>query len=105
MFQGDIVLVKFPFSNMVDYKIRPALIVSNNFFNQTHDVWVCPITSSNKQEYVALSNSIEEGKLDKDSFAKITVIGAINSEGIIKVVGKLTKQKTKEIIEELKLNF
>jgi|GEM_PF-436085 len=33
--RGEIVLISFPFTNMVTTKVRPALIVSSNSFNKT----------------------------------------------------------------------
>jgi len=29
----DIVYIKFPFTDLTNYKLRPALIISNNRFN------------------------------------------------------------------------
>jgi mRNA interferase MazF len=105
MFQGEIVLIRFPFSNMVDYKIRPAIIISNDKFNQYFDSWLCPITSVLTAQGEPINKYLEEGNLDKLSYAKTTVLFSISSDLILKKVGKLSKQKTKEIIEEIKLNF
>ncbi len=33
-FQKELVLLPFPFSNMEGTKVRPALIVSNDYFNK-----------------------------------------------------------------------
>lgn len=43
--QGEIVAVKFPFTDGSQFKKRPVLIVSNNLVNQTGDYLVIQITS------------------------------------------------------------
>ena len=43
---GDVVLVRFPFTNQQEFKQRPAVGVSNAFYNNVRpDVVVMPITS------------------------------------------------------------
>jgi len=67
MKQRDIILVPFPFSDQSGQKVRPALVISNNIFNQTSDdLLVCAITSTFKQEkYIVFlkANDIETGVL------------------------------------------
>ena len=47
MEQQELVWVRFPFSNLEESKIRPAVIVSNNGYNQgTRDIIVCSVTSN-----------------------------------------------------------
>lgn len=43
--QGDIVIVKFPFTNLSGYKQRPAIIVSNENVNKTGDFIVVMLTT------------------------------------------------------------
>ncbi|MGN6617936.1 MAG: type II toxin-antitoxin system PemK/MazF family toxin [Ilyomonas sp.] len=43
--RGDIVWVKFPFSDASANKLRPALIISNNIVNQTGDYLLMQITT------------------------------------------------------------
>lgn len=105
MQQGDIILVRFPFSNLAEYKVRPALIVSNNSFNKKLDLWACPVTSKNNDNCVALSGSFSEGKLERESFAKTNTITTLEKELVIKKIGKISKEKTNEIIEQLIQNL
>lgn len=47
MRQGDIVWVRLPFSDLERQKARPALVVSNDAYNDAQpDVVVCAITSN-----------------------------------------------------------
>ena len=105
MEQGDIILVRYPFSNAADYKIRPAVVVSNNGFNKRFDNWICPITSKRQEQTVELNKSIVEGKLERESFAKTNSIAVIENDLIIKRIGKITKEKTEEIIEHITKNL
>jgi mRNA interferase MazF len=43
--QGDIVLIKFPFSDLTGSKLRPAVIVSNSVVNKTKDIILAQISS------------------------------------------------------------
>jgi mRNA interferase MazF len=43
--QGDIVVVKFPFTDGSEFKKRPALIISNETVNKTSDYLIVQITS------------------------------------------------------------
>lgn len=105
MEQGDIILVKFPFSDKLNYKIRPAIIVSNNEFNKTFDIWSCPITSKETSQCIPLKNSLVEGNLERESYAKTSAITTIEKSLIIKKIGKINKEKIKQIIEKLTQNI
>ena len=102
---GDIVLVRFPFSNMIDYKIRPALVISTDDFNKKFDVWICPITSKKTLSSISLKKSFSEGKLDKESFVKTNVVTTADDGLIIKKIGKITKEKLNEVIEKIIQNI
>ena len=105
MEQGDLILVRFPFSNMVDYKIRPALVVSNNNLNKRFHLWACPVTSNGGSDCTIINNSLLEGKLDKESFVKTDVITNIEKDLVLKKIGKINKEKTGEVIELLVKNL
>lgn len=103
--QGDLILVRYPFSNMIDYKIRPALVVSNNFFNQKFDSWVCPVSTKNKNNYFEITNFVKEGNLNKKSFVKTNAIASLDSNLILKKIGKINSEKINLIINKLISNF
>jgi len=90
---------------MVDYKIRPALVVSNNKLNKTFHLWACPVTSNGGYDCTIINNFLLEGKLDKESFVKTSVITNIEKDLVLKKIGKINKEKTAEIIELLIRNL
>ena len=57
--QRDIVLVKFPFTDLANSKLRPALIISNEKINNTRDYIFMMITSSTlSSNFIELENSM-----------------------------------------------
>lgn len=105
MKQRDIVLVPFPFSDNSGQKIRPALIVSNNNFNQTSDdVVVCAITSNVKPlrySVIINQNNIESGILHESSAIKIETLFKIQKSLIIKIIGSINKATFEKVIKVL----
>lgn len=103
--QRDLVLVRYPFSNMADYKIRSAIIVSNNNFNKFNYLWVCPVTTKKHSSSVSINESLIEGKLDNISYAKTDTIAVYEKEIILKKLGKIENSFTNKIIDLLIKNF
>lgn len=52
--KGDVVIIKFPFTDGEEYKKRPALIISNNKVNRTGDYLMVQITSKDKRDHLSL---------------------------------------------------
>ena len=52
--RGEIVWVKFPFSDSTTTKLRPALIISNNSINRTGDYLLMQITSRLRNDNLSL---------------------------------------------------
>jgi len=76
--QKDIVLTKFPFSNLTDFKVRPVLVLSKNSYNRKYaDVIVCAITSNLEESDYGLTittESLEEGHLKMASKVRADAI-------------------------------
>jgi mRNA interferase MazF len=53
--RGDIVWVKFPFSDASSLKLRPALIISNNTVNATGDYLCMQITTRLRNDHLSLT--------------------------------------------------
>ncbi|MGN6401848.1 MAG: type II toxin-antitoxin system PemK/MazF family toxin [Flavisolibacter sp.] len=66
--RGEIVWVKFPFSDASTTKLRPALIISNDFVNKTGDYLLMQITSKLRGDNLSLI--IKEGDFDSSPLLK-----------------------------------
>lgn len=85
--KGDVVLVPFPFSNQLDHKKRPAVIISSTAYNiVSQDVVIMAITSQIGKTIVigeCLITNWQEAGLLKPSAIK-TAISTVEQSLIIK---------------------
>jgi mRNA-degrading endonuclease toxin of MazEF toxin-antitoxin module len=103
--QRDIVLLSFPFSDLKTQKVRPAIIISKDDYNQKfEDVIAIPMTSNLEiRNYAILisNKDLESGNLIKDSKAKIYRIFSVSKNLIKLKIGKIKVVVHKRIIEIL----
>lgn len=81
-------------------KIRPCLIVSNNFFNEGSSglVIVIPITNAFKGIPSHVGINPPEGGLDVPSYAICEQVRCISKERLIKKIGSI---KSKSILKDI----
>jgi len=112
--QWEIIMVGFPFVNLVQKKLRPALIISNDALNRiSNSVVVVQITSnlfSGFKEYnIPLSDSDViryEGTLPMyQSMIKPYIIFTIDKRLVGRRIGLLKPEKIKEVKESMKRIF
>lgn len=107
--QKSIVLVRFPFSNLVDYKIRPAIIVSNDYYNKRHsNFWIIPLTTkqSNKEFEIALhQEGIVKGTIEQKSFVRTDFIATVEHDRVLKEIGKVSAGFFKKTISKIQENL
>jgi mRNA interferase MazF len=88
---GDVVFVAFPFSDLTNTKLRPAVIL----LDAERGDWVlCQITSKAYTDAQAIQLTEEHfsiGKLDLTSYVRPTKLFTANQEIIKKQVGRLHK--------------
>ncbi len=102
--QRDILLVPFPFSNQSYSKVRPALVISNNSFNnQSKDVLVCGITSKYQKNYaINLSTeNLEEGEIKIKSSVKVQNIAKLDKKLFFKKIGKVNIDTLNQIKHQI----
>ena len=103
--QKDIVLLPYPFSNLKDKKIRPALIISNNSFNgRLNDCVALPLTTVIKTEPYSISINNEDlssGKLLKESRIRVDKIFTVEKNLISMKIGTVKDDILKKIKLEL----
>jgi len=92
-------LVPFPFSDLKDFKKRPALVLATL---DGEDIIILQITSQNKSEKYAIGitkNDFREGELSIDSFVRCDRIYTLDKKVILYKVGSLKENKF-DIIKE-----
>lgn len=105
--QGDIVLVEFPFSDLSDTKLRPAIVVSNIDINNTDDVILAAITTNIKNDEYSfeLSNTFLTKPMDKQCEVRCDKLFTCNQGIIKKAITKLHNPQVVELTKVVKRCF
>ncbi len=84
---------------------RPALVVSDDLFNQSHAelVVVLPITSKNKRIRSHAPVSPPEGGLSVQSYIKCEDVRSISIQRLERRLGKVTAGTLKEVENRLRI--
>lgn len=93
----DIVFVSFPFSNLSDTKLRPALVLA---YAQKNDWILCQITSKSYSDIQAVRIDEDDftwGTLERISYVRPGKLFTASEEVIVKNVAAL-KEKTHQAI-------
>ncbi|MBI2664860.1 type II toxin-antitoxin system PemK/MazF family toxin [Candidatus Woesearchaeota archaeon] len=105
MNQQDLVWVKLPFSNLRQSKVRPALVVSNNSYNNSNpDIVVCAVTSKLKEsEYsVQIGNKdLTSGNLPIKSRVRADKILQIEKELVIRPFAKIENKVFDKVVDKV----
>jgi len=99
---GDIILISFPFSDLISFKKRPCLVLKEH----QQDVLVIFISSQLKQgsidDILVKKDSINN--LATDSLIKVWKINVLHKSLIVKKIGNLDKGN-KSLLKNQLLNF
>jgi mRNA interferase MazF len=104
MRQGDLVIIKFPFSNFKNAKIRPALIISGSRYNKSNNVLLIAISTKKGIPGLTeplLKEDMKEGKVLKSSYIRYTNIASFEAGLVIKKFGSIRKSKVEKILTKL----
>ena len=102
---GDIVLTPFPFTDLSELKIRPAVVVADVGM---HDWIVCEVTSSRQLRgpYIAIGPSdMVSGSLRSPSRVRPDRLATLNDGVFEKTLGRLTYSKRSEITAAVRSLF
>lgn len=93
MTTGDIVIVSFPFADMVTFKARPAIVVAETA-DKHKDVVVSLVSSvvplqPNLHQIIVQPSAINN--LQAESVIKVSRLATIEKTKIVAVIGKLDK--------------
>jgi len=105
IFRGEIWLVNLdPTLGREQAGTRPALVISENLFNQSYAdlVIVIPITSQNKNIRSHVPVAKGEGGLTLESYAKCEDVRSISKQRLKKRLGKVSEQTVEKIEEKLR---
>ena len=103
--RGDIVSVPFPFTDLSQTKLRPALIVSNDDVNNTTDVIVVMITSIQKAEVmsIAVSDNDVTVPLPKNSFIRCHKVATVSQTLILKTISIANVDFVDKVADKIRL--
>jgi len=98
---GDIILVKFPFTNLKKSKKRPVLVVKSE--NNLNDIVCFQITSNSEQLNLLKieNNDLDNSTLSLQSYIKYDKCFTINTEIIDKSIAKVNI----DLLDKLKILF
>jgi mRNA interferase MazF len=91
--QGDIVIVKFPFTDGSQFKKRPALIISNSKINSSEDFLLVQITSKINNDGLSLDIN-KEGCLQElplKSYIRLHKIFTIHKSLILSKISEVNQ--------------
>ncbi len=106
--QGEIYWVDLgePNSSEPGYR-HPHIVIQNNVFNasQINTVVVCSLTSNLKRAFSPGNVSLKKGEanLPKKSVINITQIYTVNKSDLTEKIGKVSKDRIKEILSGIHL--
>lgn len=95
--KGDIVVIKFPFSDTENSKKRPALVAAN----PTDDnLILCQITSKKRSDPDIIpirKKDFQNGSLNRNSFTRPTILFTVHKSKVDYKAGHLKRDKIKSI--------
>lgn len=100
MKQGDIILVPFPFTDLVSKKTRPALVVSKKC---GQDIVAVAITSKSSKNSVKIDDmSLVQGRLPLVSYVLYGKIVTLHTSLVKKAVARVRPAVLEEVVNRVK---
>ena len=101
--KGDIVIIPVPFTDNKGYKLRPAVVISNDTVHQSGDVMIVQITSKLKQDKLSIpiTNDDVTESLPVKSYIRVHKIFVLEERLIKGKVSGLKIDKYKELIRRI----
>jgi len=109
--RGDVVLVPFPFTDLSTTKQRPALIVSSDAFNATHDDLIVVAATSHvpaqlSEDEVAIPpKDLRQCGLPKPSILRLSKIVTLHQRLVIKRIGTFPAQTLAAVLAKMRSLF
>jgi mRNA interferase MazF len=99
--KGEVIVIEFPFSNLVQAKRRPVLIIK---IPKGDDIIVCQITGKSYERSVEIpikKEDFHKGNLKVESFMRLDKIFSIEKSLVKYKVGRLRQEKFNEILDKI----
>lgn len=99
--KGEVVVVPFPFSDLSQFKRRPAIVITDLTGD---DLILCQITSQSIFDKYAIplsDDDFQKGSLKKKSNIRPNRIFTADSHIILYKVGRIRDDKIKEVINKI----
>ena len=103
MAKGDIVLIKFPFTDLSGNKLRPSVVLAETM----EDITVCFITTQQQWKEptdLTLNPTLSNG-LHKSSLLRVSKIATLDKLLISGLMGRLSSDEISELNIKLKTVF
>ena len=105
MDQQDLVWINLPYTSLEESKIRPAVVVSNNYYNKRYDdVVVCAITSKPEETPYSIfidQNNLSVGRLPIKSRIRVDKIMQVEKSLIIRSFAKLDNKTFDDLADKI----
>lgn len=103
--QGDVVVIKIPFTDFSGVKRRPVLVISGNKFNRrSRDLVVAKITGtkfSHNLNVEITNDNLEHGELKKESYIDLSLILTVEKKLVEKRIARVKENVVTEVKEKL----
>lgn len=102
--QGDIVLVPFPFTDGIQSKVRPAIVISADRVNNSQDIILAQITSIPRNDEFSffIHTDMLDAPLHKESQVRSHKIFILEQKLIKAVISRLKKRHLIQLTEKIK---
>ena len=102
---GDVVIAPIPFTDLSEFKIRPAVLLAEV---GTSDWILCEVTSSRlaaARRIEISSRDLQTGRLDRRSWVRPDRLFTLNESVFRRTVARLTNAKLAEILAATRALF
>ena len=99
--KGEVIVLDFPFSNLIQVKRRPSLVIK---VPRGDDLIVCQITGKSYEKPVEIpikKEDFNKGGLKVESYLRLDKIFSIEKSLIKYKVGSLRQEKFNEILDRM----
>ena len=99
--KGDVVVFPFPYTNLSSTKKRPALIIAKLKGENVILAQITTVKREDEDEVSLSKKDFQSGCLKHDSFIMSSIITTAESSTILYRIGKIGKEKIKEVEKKL----